>query len=900
MLAIHGCMKWLALTTILVLVQGHGANQALAQDSNASLRVAIAELILSGKFADAEPRAKEWLALAERAGEQSPEVADALEALIKIYAGLKRFDNSEAAWRRCLELRVKNVGAKHALITHTIDIMAGIYSDQGRKAEAQALWREGFAAYRTRPPVAALQGKSNPVDKSHRTVPDLIAQGRTREAEDALRRSGDQLSLATFLLDNGRSSEAAIIHRSLLDLAPTADRAISTATLYRQRNLAKLEQEFLEKGVAIQEKVLGSLHGDLIPILNALAQSYERQNELAKAYAVLKRATTIVGNVRAKQAFTTPPAVALRMRQPQLDFLRIAARLGRDNPGQLMDLAQDTFEAGQLVTETVLNATLAQMWHRQSKGGGPLAQLIRNRQDLEREWQRLDRLLLSAVTSASSQAERDGLRSQISTAERRLTAVDAQLRRDFPQYFEFAMPAPLVVAEAQSLLRNSEALVQFAVSGEQAYVWAVTKSTARWAVLAMKPADIEVAVAALRCGLDYEGSWGPNAPAETKQRCRELVKRTYTEADSSVPRPMPFDLHRAHQLYTGLFAAMEDVIAGKELLLVPSGPLSSLPFHALVTRRAGTALPLDWDGYARASWLATTHATTVLPSVASLKFLRQQAGRSSAAKPYLAFANPLLTGPSGNDRRAALRQDCDERGPGPQRFARAPAARAIPARYFRGEIAIAEKVRELVPLVETADEVCAVARQVDAPPSDVFLGPKATERTVKSLSSSGVLEQYRVIHFATHGLLASETELAAGGPAEPALVLTPPAQASLEDDGLLTSGDILQLQLNADLVILSACNTAGGERAGADALSGLARAFFYAGSRALLVSHWAVDSYATVTLVTGTFDSLRDTPTVGRAQALRKAIRSMIATGNEGAHPAYWSPFVVVGEGGAQ
>ena len=146
-------------------------------------------------------------------------------------------------------------------------------------------------------------------------------------------------------------------------------------------------------------------------------------------------------------------------------------------------------------------------------------------------------------------------------------------------------------------------------------------------------------------------------------------------------------------------------------------------------------------------------------------------------------------------------------------------------------------------------------------------------------------------------LIASESEIMAGGPLEPALVLTPPRVASVADDGLLTTSEIAQLRLNADWVILSACNTASADHAGAEALSGLAKAFFYAGTRALLVSHWSVDSEATVGLITGTFRNLADNPGIGRAQALRAAMVQMIdARDSPAAHPAYWAPFVLVGE----
>lgn len=888
-----------ACVVLALLMFAWLAADATAQSDGAVYRAKVGAFLLNGRFDDAETLAKQWLAIAERRGDESLEVAEALEALTKVYAGLKRFDDAETAWRRCLELRLKRVGETHALIAQTLDVMASVYLEQGRKAEAQSLWREGLAAYRKQPPPAALTGKSNPPDLSHRAIAELIAQGRITEAEAVLRRSGDQTTLATFLLDRGRIAEAVTIHRQLLDSAPTADRALNVATLYRQRSLAVFEQEFLERAILIQEKILGPDHPNLIMTLDNLAASFEHKGDLAKAFVATKRASSIAGIARTRQTFSTPISVALQMRQPYLNFLRIASRLQREQPPPAMDLARETFEAGQLATETVLNVTLAQMGVRLSRGNGPLPQLIRSRQDLEREWQSLDRFLLAAITRPTSQAERDRLRAQMEIIDQKLKSVDAQLRTSFPKYYELAAPAPTSAADVQAMLAKNEAIVQLAITGEQAFVWVATRSDVRWRLLAQHPSDIELMVATLRCGLDYEGSWAPRAPTDAKSRCQKLLKQSYSEADITVPRPLPFDLATAHRLYAALLEPFEDLIAGKDLLLVPSGPLSSLPLHALVTRRPETGLPANWEGYARAAWFAKSFAATVLPSVSGLKSLRQQAGRSTAAKPYVAFANPILTGPAETDVRAAKRQSCEGEVKGPERAARAPVTRGIPSRFVRGDLALVDKVRELIPLVETADEVCAVARQLGASPNDILLGSNATERAVKSASTSGSLETFRVVHFATHGLLASEAEMEASGPAEPALVLTPPTIASHDDDGLLTSSEILQLKLNADWVVLSACNTAGGERAGADALSGLARAFFYAGSRALLVSHWAVDSAATVELITGAFRNLQADRESSRGRALQSAMLRMIGGGGEGAHPAYWAPFVVVGEGGA-
>jgi CHAT domain-containing protein len=308
----------------------------------------------------------------------------------------------------------------------------------------------------------------------------------------------------------------------------------------------------------------------------------------------------------------------------------------------------------------------------------------------------------------------------------------------------------------------------------------------------------------------------------------------------------------------------------RHLLVVPDGPLQSLPYSVLVT--GPVPAPVRGAEALRAlGWLAKRYALTVLPSVSSLRALRTLAPPSRARQPFAGFGAPRLAGPAGAG--------------GPGQLVRV---------YTRGGEVDVEAVRALPALPESAGELQRIAKALGAPAEALHLGAAASETTVRSLD----LRRFRTVAFATHALMAGEFR----GLGEPALVLTPPERPAGDDDGLLTAGEIARLGLDADWVVLSACNTAAPDGTpGAEGLSGLARAFFYAGTRSLLVSHWAVSSEAAVSVTTGLFEALAADPGIGRAEALRRAELALLADPErpELAHPAFWAPFVVVGEGGA-
>jgi CHAT domain-containing protein len=434
------------------------------------------------------------------------------------------------------------------------------------------------------------------------------------------------------------------------------------------------------------------------------------------------------------------------------------------------------------------------------------------------------------------------IRDRIAVVSSERSKVDGTLEREFPAYANLANPVPMTVLEIRSVLSEDEALVAAYVGQDSSFAWVITKGGGDWKQLEIKADEVSNMVAALRTQLQFDN-------------------------DEKFNPQLSFDLFRR------LFGSIETEFRSKSRLsFVFSGALTSLPPNIFVTEDPSGKTLQEVD------WLIRSHALTSLPAVGSLKVLRGKEASSYAPQPLIGFADPIFETESSKKERAA-------------RLIASLAA----ANRSRGQIADTDGlVRWLRPLPETADELRRVAASVNASNAGVILGPEATETKVKNSK----LNQFRIVYFATHSLVSGAVEEFAKLHAEPALVLTLPDHPTELDDGLLTASEVAQLKLNAEWVVLSACNTASEGQPGAEALSGLARAFFYAGGRSLLVSHWAVETQSAVELMAQTFANIASDPNLSHAEALQQSILTMI---NNPQHPAwvdpkYWAPFVVVGE----
>ena len=887
------------------------------------------ELSLDGKFTEAIAPAKQAIELAKSLDPKHPALGGLLHNLARLYASLGRYEEAEFITKHEVKVAEAALGPDHPDTALALDSLAGIYTTQARYAEAEELGKRVLAIYER------VHGADNlllsvPLNSLARVY---AAQERYEEAETLYKRD-------LAIIEKVAGADSSEARASLANLA----------ALYERQGKYAAAEPLLRRAVSLAERDIGPDHPQFAVLSTNLAALYNSQGKYASAEPLLERALAIAetsvgtdSQIYANALFHSAALAMAQRRWPQAltaleraanlalararrsgeragstligpaegeplrfdtaltAFMRAGHRVAELEPARAQALSDEMFRVAQWARGPEAGVSSAQISLLQGKGDARLAGLIRERQDLVSTWQRKDKLLVvarSGLALTRNFATEKALSESLGGIDTRIGEIDRTLAEAFPRYAALINPMPLSIEEARAQLQPGEALVVFIgidalwQEPEATFVWAVTKDDSRWVRIELGPAALAERIEALRCGLDFLGEWrGENA-----KRCGALLNTPIVPVS---PSSLPFDIARAHDLYEALFGKVDDLIKDKHLLIVPSGALTALPFQALVTAKPAAAAPPQAAAYAGTEWLAKRQAVTVLPSVASLKSIRQ-AHASAATSPFIGFGNPLLSGRDGKDRRAWERQKC----PSAQEQAAhidvtsAGIDQPIASFFLRGAANL-EALRHQPALSETADELCAMARSLGTGEGSVYLGERATERGLKALSADATLSKSRVIHFATHALLAGETETLAQAKAEPALMLTPPAEVTEDDDGLLTASEVTQLKLDADWVIMSASSTAAGGKPGAEALAGLARAFLYAGARAMLVTHWYVSSKDAVSLTTGALEEFKRNPAIGRGEALRRSMLAMMQAGGANAHPANWAAFALVGDGSA-
>jgi CHAT domain-containing protein/tetratricopeptide (TPR) repeat protein len=969
----------------------------------------LAELYRAqGRTTEAEPLMKRGLALREKAlGPEHPDVGTSLNNLARLYQALGRFAEAEPLYKRSITILEKALRPEHPAVCTPRNNLAVLYLEQDRFAEAEPMFQRCLAVREN-----ALGYDHPDVAESLNNLAELYwAQGRATEAEPFNKRA------------------ISVVEKALGPEHPHVGTALNNlAGLYQSQGRSAEAEPLYQRSLALRLKALGPEHLDVSVSLHNLAALARDRNDIAAAAGFSLRATAVMQR-RAERGLGSTSKGTSKGEAHRYNFVfdslvKTTQRLAPAGGDEVWRRATDMFETAQWGHGSVAAMSLAQMAARSAGGSPGLAALVRERQDLVGEWSAKDKQLIAARSEPPAKrnaAAEKALGDRLAAIDARLADIDARFAKEFPDYAALSSPKPVSVADVQARLRADEALLLFLDTDdrfkplpEETFVWVVTKTEVRWLRSELGTAALQREVAALRCGLDNTNwtdatNWPEGDDRERQLKQSQIARRDRCKAltgldvsDTDMP---PFDTTRAHALYKGLLGEAADLIHGKNLLIVPSGALTTLPFQVLVTElpagtvvgkiprevgrlgaelgpltdeerkslgeisqagvkvikpvpggpaemaglRAGDILLaindrgfptvpeavaavqatgpgqaaklklmrerqalllpvtlgsltvhdwkplwLDANNAKAVRWLIRDHAITVLPSVSSLTALRRTGKPSVAPKPMIGFANPLLDG-FGASQKARAQLARDHTGCAAATKQRTAELRSIvrtasPVPQSAGLADLAQIARQS-PLPETADEVCEVARLVGAVTGEMRIGARATEAEVKRLSAAGELARYRILHFATHGLLAGQLS----STREPGLILTPPKAATAEDDGYLSGGEIAGLKLDADWVILSACNTAAGGGSDDSGLAGIARAFLYAGGRNLLASHWAVRDDAAAYL------SVETVKRYGRgadpAGALRKAMLRMIdGKPFEGAdQPVNWAPFVFVG-----
>jgi CHAT domain-containing protein len=581
-----------------------------------------------------------------------------------------------------------------------------------------------------------------------------------------------------------------------------------------------------------------------------------------QAYPLLQAA---VQNIMSPENADYLENIGIRKELREMIFSTYIEAAAQTNPADALSaLGIADWLRGGLVQEALGDAAV-----RAAASNDTLSNFVRQDQDARNEIKGLRNFLSGDAGGGASPLPQIAaqMRERIALLEKTRADVQVKIKAAFPDYEKLVRPSPPSTANIQANLKADEALVVLQPTDNAVYVWAIPK----------------------------DGAGVFNRASVTNAQLAALVKRLRASLDVAGVEPNrrpAFDHAAAQELYAKLLAPVQAGLAGKTSLIVAAGgALGQIPFGVLQTQtspqatsnKASTSAYLKDQALQNAPWLIKQAAITHVPSVAAWLSMRALPHKE-AAQPMMAWGDPLFNLAMANTGKSTTGEV--------RKVVLTRASTSVDLEKEDPRSAI--KYANIPSLPETRDELTAIAKTLGADiAKDLILGSAATRESVLAQNKNGNLAKQRVVAFATHGLMAGDLP----NLTQPAL-----AMAGTKDDvqnvlaPLLTLEDVLTLKLNADWVVLSACNTAAADGKAEEALSGLARGFFYAGSRSLLVTHWAVDSESAVTLTTETFKNYQSKPLEAKAESLRQAMLTVMSNPAT-SHPTYWAPYALVGDG---
>lgn len=684
------------------------------------------------------------------------------------------------------------------------------------------------------------------VSQAALSVDRSLAIGGGEEQRALIEAASNQHTLAHIrLLEGDVEAAGEAIDRALDTIAA----APGAAAAYRprflsQRSLIRLESGDAE-GARADAAAAARDFAALLPDtpLEALARLRE-----GRALTALGRGDdSLAAYERAFQVYEENPVIVdYRTIWP---FFRLSLQIAEQEPDRYEEIGARIFRAAQIIRQSITARTVAGAAALLGQGEGPEGAAVRAWRDASERYADLKALQVLQLRDPLSQPDQArALAEQVAEAQAEVERLRAARDRIAPEY-QSAISAPVSLAELQSQLREGEALVQVLSGNPRSFLLIIDRERIRFRAIPATEQQIAVLVQLIRRGVAAKaGEVAPRFPA-----------------------PL------AHQLFTILFPGERETLLGYDhLVFATTGALQSLPLDMLLTAppRAG------WERFETGtlSWLGDAARISYVPSPRNLVDIRRGAGTSRAARAVASYGDFR----DGVDPHKVLQVS------------------GLPETCLR----LAEAVDHVGPLPGTGDEARAIARMFGADAA-VATGADFTEEALQSASAAGELADFRVLHFATHGILWPTADCFT----EPALTVS--ATSAAQSDGLLTSSEIRGLSLDAQLVVLSACNTASGyladasategaarargvSGAGGESLSGLARAFFSAGARAVLATHWPVADRETTDLMVHFFGALRDDGE-SLADALQEA-QARLRRNPATAHPIFWAPFVLIGD----